>query len=56
MTPPYSPPGPGHYRLAELLTFVRAVRHVAFDVTLPAIEAIGRVRDLFTDYDKGDQP
>jgi hypothetical protein len=38
---------------AEVLTLVGAVRRLAFDCTLPAVEAIGRVRDLFTEYDDG---
>ena len=56
MTKPYSSPGPGHHRLAELLTLVGAIRSIAFDIALPGIEAVGRIRDLFTDYDKGHQP
>jgi hypothetical protein len=38
---------------AELLTLVGAVRRLAFDRTLPASEALGRIRDAFHDYDEG---
>ena len=52
MPTPYSPPG--HHRLAELLQLVGAVRRVVFDANLPAVEALGRVRDLYRGYDQGD--
>jgi hypothetical protein len=29
----------------------RAVRRLAFDRTVPPSEALGRIRDAFTDYD-----
>ncbi len=32
---------------------VGAVRRLAFDRSLPAVEAIGRIRDTFHDYDEG---
>ena len=37
--------------IAELLRLVGAVRRLAFDRTLPASEALGRIRDAFDDYD-----
>jgi hypothetical protein len=40
----------GHHTWAELLTLVGAVRRLAFDRTLPAPEALGRIRDAFQDY------
>jgi hypothetical protein len=42
----------GHHTWAQLLTLVGAVRRLAFDHTLPAPEALGRIRDAFTDYDQ----
>ena len=45
------PPEPRH-GIAELLTLVGAVRRLAFDRTLPASEALGRIRDAFHDYDQ----
>ena len=44
-------PEPRRHGLAELLTLVGAVRRLAFDRTLPPSEALGRIRDLFADYD-----
>ena len=40
----------GHHTWAELLRLVGVVR--AFDRTLPASEALGRIRDVFQDYDQ----
>jgi hypothetical protein len=34
-------------------TLVDAVRRLAFDRTLPASEALGRIRDAYQDYDDG---
>jgi hypothetical protein len=47
----FPPQQPGRHGWAELLTLVGAVRRLAFDRTLPASEALGRIRDAFTDYD-----
>jgi hypothetical protein len=33
------------------LRLVGAVRRLAFDRTLPPAEALGRIRDAFTEYD-----
>jgi hypothetical protein len=41
---------------AELLRLVGAVRRLAFDTSLPATEAMGRIRDAFADYDQGGMP
>ncbi len=41
----------GHHTSAELLRLVGAVRWLAFDRTLPPLEALGRIRDLFAGYD-----
>jgi hypothetical protein len=46
------PPDPRH-SINELLRLVGAVRLLAFDRTLPPSEALGRIRDTFTDYDAG---
>jgi hypothetical protein len=46
------PPEPRHCA-AELLRLVGAVRRLAFDRTLQATEALGRIRDAFHDYDGG---
>jgi hypothetical protein len=32
---------------------VSAVRRLAFDRSLPAPEALGRIRDAYDDYDEG---
>jgi hypothetical protein len=37
--------------IAELLRLVGAARRLAFDRTLPPLEALGRIRDVFADYD-----
>ena len=42
---------PGRHGWAELLTLLGAVRVIAFDSTMPPIEALGRIRDQFTGYD-----
>ena len=46
------PPEPRH-GITELLRLVGAVRRLAFDRTLPASEAMGRIRDAYRDYDEG---
>ena len=43
-----TPPG-----ITELLRLVGAVRRLTFDRTLPASEAMGRIRDAYRDYDEG---
>jgi hypothetical protein len=47
--PPNEPPRHG---VNELLTLVTTVRRLAFGA-LPPIEALGRIRDAFHDYDDG---
>jgi hypothetical protein len=47
------PTNPSRHGMADLLRLVGAVRRLAFDRNLPAVEAIGRVRDLFAEYDEG---
>jgi hypothetical protein len=50
----YSIPPPEHpHTWAELLTLVRAVRRIAYDVTLEAGDALRRIRDLYAEYDAG---
>jgi hypothetical protein len=44
--------GSGHHTWADLLHLVGAVRRLAFDHTLPASEALGRIRDTFRSYDE----
>jgi hypothetical protein len=56
MPTPYSSADPGRSRWSDLLQLVGAVRGVAFDASLPPIEAIGRVRDLYRDWDKRSRP
>jgi hypothetical protein len=46
------PPEPRH-DIGELLALVGAVRRLAFDRTLPASEALGRIRDAYREYDGG---
>jgi hypothetical protein len=46
-------PEPGRHGWAELLTLVGAVRRLAYDTTLSPVEAVGRIRDAFADYDRG---
>jgi hypothetical protein len=48
------PTEPGRHGIAELLTLVTAIRRLAFG-TLPQIEALGRIRDAFHDYDHSSQ-
>ena len=43
---------PGHRTWTDLLRLIGDIRRLAFDTTLEPIYAIGRVRDLFTDYDQ----
>jgi hypothetical protein len=47
--PPAVPP-PDAHGIAELLTLVGEIRRLAFG-TLPPIEALGRIRDAFHEYD-----
>jgi hypothetical protein len=44
------PTEPGRHGIAELLTLVGVIRRLAFG-TLPPIEALGRIRDAFHEYD-----
>jgi hypothetical protein len=44
----FPPPEPGRHGIAELLTLVGEIR--AFG-NLPPIEALGRIRDLYHEYD-----
>ena len=46
----FPPPDPGRHGIAELLTLVGQIRRLAFG-TLPPIEALGRIRDAFAEYD-----
>jgi hypothetical protein len=46
-------PEPGRYGWNELLTLVGAVRRLAHDHTLSPVEALGRIRDAFAQYDDG---
>ena len=50
MTDTFPPHEPGRHGIAELLTLVDTVRRLAFG-TLPPIEALGRIRDAFHEYD-----
>ena len=51
MSTTFPPLEPGCHGWAELLTLVDAVRQLAFDRTLPLVEALGRIRDPYRDYD-----
>ena len=44
------PPDPARHGIAELLTLVGEIRRLAFG-TLPPVEALGRIRDAFREYD-----
>ncbi|HET6752493.1 MAG TPA: hypothetical protein VFH23_00915 [Jiangellaceae bacterium] len=46
------PTEPSRHGWADLLRLVGAVRQPAFDRTLPASEAPGRIRDAFRNYDQ----
>jgi hypothetical protein len=48
----FPPREPDRHGLADLLTLVGAVRRLAFDHTLPASEALGRIRDAIRSYDE----
>ena len=50
MTTTFPPPNPGRRGINELLTLVGEVRRLAFG-NLPPIEALGRIRDAFREYD-----
>jgi len=50
VTTTFPPPEPGRHGIAELLTLVGTVRRLAFG-TLPPVEALGRIRDAFHEYD-----
>jgi hypothetical protein len=50
VTDTFPPAEPGRHGIAELLTLVTAIRRLAFG-TLPPIEALGRIRDAFHEYD-----
>ena len=52
MSTTFPPREPGRHGIAELLTLVTAIRRLAFG-TLPPIEALGRIRDLYREYDAG---
>ena len=51
MDPIIPPPKHGW---AALLRLVDEVRHLAFDKSLPASEALGRIRDTFRTHDEGE--
>jgi hypothetical protein len=42
---------PGRHGIADVLRLMSAVRRIAHDRTLPASEALGRIRDRFGEYD-----
>jgi hypothetical protein len=44
------PADPGRHGINELFTLVTAIRRLAFG-NLPSIEALGRIRDAFADFD-----
>jgi hypothetical protein len=46
----FPPPDPARHGIAELLTLVTTIRRLAFG-NLPPIEALGRIRDAFHEYD-----
>jgi hypothetical protein len=50
VTDTFPPAEPGRHGIAELLTLVGTIRRLAFG-TLPPIEALGRIRDAFREYD-----
>jgi hypothetical protein len=45
MTTPYRPPG--RYSIAAVLALVDRLKAIAFDTSLPPVEALGRIRDEF---------
>jgi hypothetical protein len=47
----FPPPEPGRHGIAELLTLVTTIRRLALG-NLPPVEALGRIRDAFADYDR----
>jgi hypothetical protein len=46
----FPPAEPGRHGIAELLALVGVIRRLAFG-TLPPVEALGRIRDAFREYD-----
>jgi hypothetical protein len=49
--PTFTSSEPGRHGWAELLTLVDGIRRIAHDRTLLPAEALGRIRDLFRNYD-----
>ena len=52
MSHTFPPQHPGRHGIAELLHLVGAIRRLAFDRSLAPLEAIGRIRDAYADYDQ----
>ena len=52
MNTTFPPQQPRRHTWAELLRLTTTVRRLAFDTSLPAAEAMGRIRDAFQDYDQ----
>ena len=55
MTTPYPLRPPGRHSIAAVLALVDRLRAIAFDTSLPPVEAVGRIRDEFRSH-SGDQP
>jgi hypothetical protein len=51
----FPPPEPARHSITDLLTLVGAVHRLAFDITLEAGDALRRIRDLYAEYDAGDE-
>ena len=50
MNDTFPPTDPSRHGIADLLALVGEIRRLAFG-TLPPIEALGRIRDLYREYD-----
>ena len=52
MSTTFPPQEPGNHGWAELLTLVGSVRRLAFDRSLPPVDALARIRDEYQEYDR----
>ena len=52
MSTTFPPQEPGNHGWAELLTLVGSVRRLAFDRSLPPVEALARIRDEYQEHDR----
>jgi hypothetical protein len=49
--PTFPPPEPARHSCTDLLAVIGGIRRIAFDRSVPPIEAMGQIRDEFRVYD-----